>query len=444
QKVTGSSANGQANGRFWYVASPTSAATSSAFDAAGANIVKHYNENTFSWSEINDNNTPLVVGKGYYVRPTATTTLNFTGGQLNNGSYTSNLTRTGTTNSFRGYNLVSNPYPSYLDWNGVNRTNVATTMWYRTANQAGTAVFDTYNADAGIGTNVNQQGAVTRYIPPMQSYWVFVTTNNPTGSISYDNQQRSHFQSGIQGLKSTAQDFPMFLRLNVHQGSFSDQIVVFMKPEASSNFDVFDSEKMFLSGVPQLYTKVSNKKLVINGMKNNKKHVRIPLVLDIPSAGYYHFSAEEFNTEDGLILLEDVQEGVVQDLTQNQTYAFFINTAGTIQDRFFLIYNQPNVLIGAQGPSSSWVEAESTSNEGGQILVSSNGRGEVMVSQDFDLTEKSIGTIQITDATGKTVYDVTFSGASYKTQLEGLTAGIYFVKVEIEGKTEIKKIFVQP
>ena len=41
----------------------------------------------------------------------------------------------------------------------------------------------------------------------------------------------------------------------------------------SSNFDAYDSEKMFVSGKVQLYTKVGAKKLVMNCLKNNKKKI---------------------------------------------------------------------------------------------------------------------------------------------------------------------------
>jgi hypothetical protein len=430
------------SGRFWYVGSPVASATSNVYDAAGSNVVKGWNEAGNAWSEITDNTTSLTVGKGYYIRAGADATLNFTGGELNNGAQTINLTRTGTTNSSRGFNLVSNPYPSYLDWDGVTRSSgVSSTIWYRTANASNVNVFDTYNASGGTGTNTNGAGAVTRYIPPMQSYWVFVTPYNTTGTISFDNADRSHYQTGVQGLRSTAQDFPMFLRLNVEQGTNRDQIILYMKPEASSAYDQFDSDKMFLSGTPQLYTKIADKKLVINGMKNNKKQTSVPLFIDIPSSGLFTLHAEEFNVEDGLILLEDKQEQMIQDITLNDTYTFYA-ASGICSNRFVIHFKMPNAVPTAQGPSNNWVDDQTVLNEVGDVQITSDARGKVVITLDQAEDVKTEGMVQVTDANGRVVYSGVLEGVQSIIQLN-VPSGIYYLTVQSGNSTENKKVFIQ-
>lgn len=442
QDITGAGGS-TPSGRFWYVGSPVSSATSSVYDAAGSNVVKGWNEVGNAWVEIPDNTTPLAVGKGYYVRAGTSTTLNFTGGAFNNEpSYTLNLTRTGTTNSNRGFNLVSNPYPSYLDWDGVTRSSgVSSTIWYRTANSSNANVFDTYNASGGTGTNTNGLGAVSRYIPPMQSFWVFVTPNNTTGTISFDNADRSHYQSGVQGLRSTAQDFPMFLRLNVEQGTNRDQIILYMKPEASSAYDEFDSDKMFLSGTPQLYTKITDKKLVINGMKNNKKQTSVPLFIDIPSTGLFTLHAEEFNVEEGLILLEDKQEQMMQDITLNDTYTFYA-TSGVCSNRFVIHFKMPNAVPTAQGPSNNWADDQTVFNEAGGVQITSDARGKVVIALEQTEDVKVEGMVQVTDANGRKVYNGTLDGVLSTIQLD-VPSGIYYLTVQSGNITEKKKVFIQ-
>jgi hypothetical protein len=405
--------------------------------------VKGWNEVGNAWVEIPDNTTPLAVGKGYYVRAGTSTTLNFTGGAFNNEpSYTLNLTRTGTTNSNRGFNLVSNPYPSYLDLDGVTRSSgVSSTIWYRTANSSNANVFDTYNASGGTGTNTNGLGAVSRYIPPMQSFWVFVTPNNTTGTISFDNADRSHYQSGVQGLRSTAQDFPMFLRLNVEQGTNRDQIILYMKPEASSAYDEFDSDKMFLSGTPQLYTKITDKKLVINGMKNNKKQTSVPLFIYIPSTGLFTLHAEEFNVEEGLILLEDKQEQMMQDITLNDTYTFYA-TSGVCSNRFVIHFKMPNAVPTAQGPSNNWADDQTVFNEAGGVQITSDARGKVVIALEQTEDVKVEGMVQVTDANGRKVYNGTLDGVLSTIQLD-VPSGIYYLTVQSGNITEKKKVFIQ-
>ncbi|MBV5342829.1 hypothetical protein JZU68_04170, partial [bacterium] len=56
------------------------------------------------------------------------------------------MTRTiGKSNE--GFNLVANPYPSYLDWKMVSAANsgLLTTAWFRTKNGTGDYIFATVN-----------------------------------------------------------------------------------------------------------------------------------------------------------------------------------------------------------------------------------------------------------------------------------------------------------
>jgi hypothetical protein len=436
QTVTGAG-SGTPSGRFWYVGSPLSGATSAVYDAAGANILKYYSESANAWQEITDNTSSLEVGRGYFVQAaTGTTELNFTGGTINNNTYTLNVTRNTSTNAFRGYNLLTNPYPSYLDWDNVTRSNVGTTMWYRAANSGGTMVFDTYNVSAGTGTNNNGAGVVTNFIPPMQSFWVNVPQGQTTGSVSFGNAQRSHYTTGVQGLRSTAQDFPAFLRLNLLDGSFVDQTILYMKPDANNTFDEYDSEKMFLGGVVQFYSTVNAKKLVLNGMKNQKAKTSVPLTLEMPSSKSYTFQAEEFNIEDGLILLEDKQEGVIQDLTINPTYTFFGN-AGTNTTRFvvhFQLAGAPVLVGGPQELESLGSEELTTDN----IQIISNNQGTVIIHLDEGF--KPEGSIRIFDASGRLVEQTDFNDQETIIQLNE-QAGMYFVEVSA-GKLMVKKKIV--
>jgi hypothetical protein len=436
QTISGAG-SGTPTGRYWYVGSPVSGATSAVYDAAGANVLKYYSEPANAWQEITDNTSALEVGRGYFVQATSgTSELNFTGGTINNGSYTLNVTRNTSTNAYRGYNLLTNPYPSYLDWDNVTRSNVGTTMWYRAANSGGTMVFDTYNVSAGTGTNNNGAGVVTNFIPPMQSFWVSVPQGQTSGTISFGNAQRSHYSTGVQGLRSSAQDFPAFLRLNLLDGNFVDQTILYMKPDANNTFDEYDSEKMFLGGVPQFYSTVNAKKLVLNGMKNQKARTSVPLTMELPTSKSYTFQADEFNIEDGLILLEDKQEGIIQDLTINPTYSFFAN-AGTNATRFvvhFQLASAPVLVGGPQELENLGMDQLSTDN----IQITSNNQGTVIIRLDEGF--KPEGSIRIFDASGRLVEQRDFNDQETTIQLNE-QAGMYFVEVSA-GKLMVKKKIV--
>jgi hypothetical protein len=316
----------------------------------------------------------------------------------------------------------------------VGKTQVSTTMYVRTASNSSIDVLETYNSANGQGTSISGP-AMTKYIAPMQGFWVKVETDGQTGSLSMNNSMRSHQASGS-GLRSTPQDFPAFLRFNMIDGQNKDQVILLMSPDASMSLDNFDSEKMSASGYAQFYSTVNAKKLVINGMKNVKAKTSVPLTLEMPSSKSYTFQAEEFNIEDGLILLEDKQEGVIQDLTVNPTYTFFAN-AGTNAMRFvvhFQLASAPVLVGGPQELESLGSDELTTDN----IQITSNNQGTVIIRLDEGF--KPEGSIRIFDASGRLVEQTDFNDQETTIQLNG-QAGMYFVEVNA-GKLMVKKKIV--
>jgi hypothetical protein len=395
QYVTGS---GQItpNGRYWFLGSPTPNSLSADFGAQTANVLKYFNEPLGNWQEINDAASPIEVGRGYFIQSTSNDTLKFNGSSLNNGSYSFACTRTGTTNYYRGFNLVSNPYTSYLDFSAANLTNLLPTMWYRTADPLQNMVFDTYNAQSGLGTSLSGV-AVTQFIPPLQSFWVKIPDGNTTGSIGVNNSMRSHYTNGYEGLKSTAQDFPAFIRLNLEDGLLKDQLIIYTDQQVSAQFDNYDAEKMSLINYPQCYTMVNGKKLVINGLHLNKAKNQVPVIIECPLSKEYTLHAVELNMENGLILLEDKQLGVFQDLSVVPDYAFFAN-AGLNTTRFVLHFNMPIGFM--NGPH---LEPETSALEitGDFFDVFSGAEGEIYIELDPDYQPE--GFIKLYDYTGRLV-----------------------------------------
>jgi hypothetical protein len=307
-------------------------------------------------------------------------------------------------------------------------------MYIRTASANSIDVLETYNADDHFGTSISGP-ALTKFIAPMQGFWVKVAADTQTGSMTMTNAMRSHQPTGS-GLRSTSQDFPAFLRFNMLDGQNKDQMILFMTPNATSGIDSHDSEKMSASGYAQFYSTVNAKKLVINGMKNVKAKTSVPLTLEMPTSKSYTFQAEEFNIEDGLILLEDKQEGVIQDLTINPTYSFFGN-AGTNATRFVVHFQLANAPILVGGPQ----ELESLGSDelmSENIQIVSNNQGTVIIRLDEGF--KPEGSIRIFDASGRLVEQTDFNDQETTIQLNE-QAGMYFVEVNT-GKLMVKKKIV--
>lgn len=342
QYLTGTGGLNTPTGRGWYIASPVAGATSATFiPTATDKIWSHSEANQVStgngYTEILNNSTLLTPGSGYVVRLGANATVTFEGTSFETGviNYT-NLSRTGTTNAKRGFHLMGNPYPSYLDWENATKTNIESTKWYRASNSGGAMVFDTYNAANQQGTNNNQSGAVNRHIPPMQAFWVKVTTDGQTGSLGFTNAMRSHQSGNL--LKTTNQS--EVLRLNISNGINSDEAIILFNQSAGTGLTSWDSEKMMNESVeiPQLFTKEGSTNLVINSLPEITNGLTVPMYINIGQSGQYSINPDISELDPfTVVTLQDLQLGLFHDLS-NGAYNF-TSTVVNNSNRFVLHFN---------------------------------------------------------------------------------------------------------
>ena len=338
---------------------------------------------------------------------------------------------------------------AYLDWNAVvantntSTSNIESTYYIRSAASGNISALISYNP---VGPNYVNGGvsAITnidhvRYISPLQAFWVRVGSAASTGSLGMNTGMLSH-QTSNPGLKNTT-IFPTLARVNLVDGPRFDQMLVFMNQDMSNGVDAYDSEKMFVSGNPQIYTMAAGKKLVMNGLNSNKKNISVPVYLELPESKVYNLQLADYNLEDGLILLEDKQEGTIQDFTIHDNYAFYANS-GVLQNRFVLHFYMPDATITTQGPSNNWVAEEGSYTEGSNVVIIADSKGKVQISLDQPETEKVEGTVQATDANGRVVYAGALEGLTTEFQLN-VPSGIYYLTVQTGNMIENKKVFIQ-
>lgn len=418
-------------GRFWYVGSPMSNSVSKDYKAETSAILKYFKEPSGSWVEINNASTPIQVGKGYFVQSGIMDTLEFRGDLLNNGNYTFPCTRTGTANYYRGFNLVSNPYPSYADFDAVIKTNILSTMWYRTSDLTQTMVFDTYNSKTGIGTSVGSD-VVTNFIPPMQSFWVKVPDGYATGELRFTNEMRSHYSTGFEGLKNSATDFPVFIRFNLLDDEKKDQFIVILDYHLDTLVDEFDSEKMFVPDYPQLYTSVGSKNLVIDALPFTKFRTIVPITMNLPVSKFYQLQLDELNLKNASLTLEDKQENVFQDLSILPCYSFY-SINGTISDRFVLHINS---FFGSTAATSPITDESSLFEP---LIVQFGLSGDILIRL-MDLNQSECH-VSIYNMSAKRVYyDRLHESETMLHLLEG--SGIYFIEIDNSHTVYRKRIAI--
>lgn len=399
--------------RTWYITPPVV----SAAPIPALCIIKYFDE-TINNGTPTDNwvsSALMVAKKGYQVVPVAGNDITFSG-TLNSGNQNITLTsRTGTDN-YAGFNLIGNPYPSYLDWSLVtaNSGNLAlmrtTTMWYRTKS-SGVYSFWTVNGDG-----VTSPNGASSIIPPMQAFWV--RSNAGGGTLALTNAMRSHAPAIDMLLKAPAakKTTKTLVRLQVSNGTNTDETVIYFSLNASNGMDAYDAPKMSNDNVaiPEIYTTVGAEQIVINAMNTIPMDTPIGLGFVPGNASSFSLSANEIsNLPTGVkVILKDNVTKTETDLTDGvSTYQF--SPVVTSSDRFSVIFRSAGAVTSIETPQDNSILAYNNAPQ--QLTVMCN-----------DLYVGSM--LSVYNAIGQKLVSQLLTSTS--TQIDGkFTPGVYMVKV---------------
>lgn len=366
------------SGRNWYITSPVSNATTGSLSST--NSIVYYDESTAQWLSPTGGS-QLVAGKGYIsTATTGTGAISFTG-TLNTGTVNIPLTRT-TAITKEGFNLVGNPYPSYLDWSKVDTTaaKILSTIWYRTQTAANAYTFDTYNGSGNVSTNLGAT-KVTNLIPPMQAFWVRVKQGESGGTLTFTNAMRSHgdYSTNIFKAPSAKTITQQLVRLEVSNDVQRDEALIYFNENASNGYDAFDSPKMSngSASIPEIYTTAGNEKLVINGMKNLTADIELPLGFTTGQANRFSIKASEItNLNDVDIILKDKLQNKEFNLLSGDTYTF-TSDAMTTDSRFAVLFKTRFVNT-AMEPLSNRTKVYVKAYKGRITLINENEPGTII------------------------------------------------------------------
>ena len=434
--ITGTVEQYLPQGRNWYIGSPVTGVNSSTLKGSGiASSVVYYNESSSSWST--DFSGTLIQGKGYIAVSSpadgsATNNVSFSG-TLNTGDVPVTLTRQGSTKA--GFNLVANPYPSYLDWSKADTatSKIMSTVWYRTKTSGGAYTFDTYNGNLNVATTLGAT-KVTNLIPPMQAFWVRVKEGNATSTLTFTNAMRAHADDVLNKFKVKSQTANALLRLDVTNGTNKDETIICFTPNASNSFDAYDSQKMSnaSASIPEIYTLAGNEQLVINGMTSVPYDSEIPLGFTTGQAGtnFSIVASQISNFDPGTqIILKDYADTsypVIADLSDGSSYTFSSGITSNNTSRFSLIFRAPSVTTGMNRNSGNGVWISTDAN--GQLRINGNVTGET--------------SIVICNAIGQKLFSKNLTSNTSYPEIR-LTPGVYAVTLTNAGKNSTTKVVIK-
>lgn len=389
-----------------------------------------FTSSELGWTDVPTGNivaTNPLRGFAYYYYQS---TINFAG-TLNTGTKSTTLSYTDNFPAFPqfdGWNLLANPYPSGIDWDLVDKTNIDAAIYY-------------YNTDAGIPNTGNYSYYVsgsgttpypiginngTRYIPQNQGFFVRASNPSKNGtSFSFNNSMRAiPIRNFYKNTKLEADYY--FIRMNIAAGDIKDETLIRFIPEATSNFDKdFDAFKLLSKSglVPQVYSFDNNNAiLAINSLEIINDSTAIDLGIQTGASGEFELNITELNLPAyANAFLYDAQLNKYTAISDNTSYKF--NTIkGNDANRFSIRFS------------------ESIKKETNKYIQIFSHKNDIYI--DLNTHDPVIGEIAVFDISGKTVYTTTYTN-DYHHQINlSNNKGIYFVKVTCNEKTTMGKVYI--
>ena len=424
--------------RNWYISSPVSGAKAKSGFTFYRRDEANNNWVTMTTGDGSASGDALNVGQGYIANfASGTATYTFTG-SLNTGNPDITIYRTTAQAIKPGFNLIGNPYPSYLNMRSIvnSTSNLEKSIWYRTQkNSTSTYYFDTYNTVGNLGTNNSQNNPfVIGTVAPMQAVWVRVSAGQSSSTITFNNSYRSHANDTINPLKSkalNAAEQPI-LRLQVSNGTNSDEAIVYFNSNASNAYDNYDSPKMSnnSTSVPEIYLTAGGEQLSIDGL--NSVPYDTELVLGFTNTasqtGSFSLKASQFSSFDPgtELYLKDYQSAdptQLINLSDGKSYTFnsdAVNTTG----RFALIFKAPSLTTGINPDTHA------------DVWISMNANNQIVLNGLIGATK-----VAVYNELGQKILSQTLTTGT-KTLETKFATGIYFVTINNTGKTITKKVII--
>lgn len=414
--------------RTWYMSSPVANA-----QPTGMNWIKSYNEVDDTWPTLFDaraesavayGTNTFVTGKGYLVVPVSGNSIQFSG-VLNTGNQNINLTRSDGNTLNSGFNLIGNPYPSYLDWSKVLTANSSimptTTMWYRTKDGA-TYKFWTVNGDG-----VSSPNGASQYIPPMQAFWVRTIANNSMLNLTNDMRTNAPATDYLLKAPAAGNTQKTLLRLQVSNGTNTDETVIYFSENSSNGQDTNDAPKMSNNdpAIPEIFTRAGNDRLVINSMNNIPLNQEIAMGFVAGDASSFSIKANELSNlpSDVKVILKDNVTKTETDLTDGSAVYTFSPDA-TTGDRFSVIFRAASITTGVANPVDQ------------KVSVSSNASHQLTVT--YNDVSNSASEVSVYNAVGQRLITQPYLGNT-TVIARTFNPGIYVVKIN----NVIRKVVVE-
>ncbi|MGA1227710.1 MAG: T9SS type A sorting domain-containing protein [Tamlana sp.] len=409
----------------------TNIATNGSFYAVGS-----YDNTTDTWTNATDATTGnLQLGQGYQMATTSGGTLSFAGA-IADGDQTVTITNSDSENSGAGrrWNLIANPFASYLNGN----SNADGTNNFLTVNTA--AIADEFEAlygwkADGTGYEIYNNTSTATYIAPGQGFFVAAAGSGGGQTITFTKAMQT--VTGVDDFvaaKSSVTSYELVLDM------YSDAIKVddtkfYFKEGLTLGLDpgydagAFNQSSGFSS---RLLEKDNGIGMGINAMPTDAmSNVIVPLTINQEAGIALEIQiANSTIPEDINVYLEDTVENTFTLLT-NEGFELTAQTTLSGVGRFFIHF------------TTSTLSTDTVSST--SLLTAYKGKGNTYISVEGLQQFSEPANLILYNVLGMKVLSRKIQNPSQKETLStlGLKTGVYILKVQAENIVFTKKLIIE-
>jgi hypothetical protein len=260
-------------------------------------------------------------------------------GAIQKNSISIPVTYTNSNNSGDGWNLVTNPYPSEVDWVAVEATSSDLGSYY--VYDAALPGYRAYNANT-------QTGTASRYIAHSQSFFVKNTSPSPYFSqfVSFEESHKSNTNAAFERVVNESVS-EIYFRLE--RNGLADEGSLSFIDGATDNYESTYDAEYFASinaNAPEFaFVSADNVLLELDARPALTNSTNIPMYLDLPAAGTYTLSILSANNIPlgSCVAVEDLVSGVTMPLVQGASMT--ITTSGAYQGNRLIIHVSNPIAI---------------------------------------------------------------------------------------------------
>lgn len=343
--------------------------------------------------------------------------------------------------SFRGWNLLANPYPSALNWDAAGSWTKPASMlnsFYRW-NSAGLG-YGVYNG-GGSYVGAGPVPANPNLIPSGQGFFVKLQTAGVyTATLAVTESAKSN--GGAAFIRSSVSDnrvLKIALERPDLNGSYNYMGEIRFKDGATDGKDIQLDVPAFSAGRFHFSMPVDGEEMLVSTLGQLTDTKVVPLnTRFLGSFGSYQFNLSGLETfEPGTaIYIRDNFLGTIQDISLNPVYSFAVNGANIgMVNRFEVVFAPNSVTSNLSAINGVELNLFPNPASGNEVVMALKGA----------LSGK--GNLAIIDVLGKVVLNESVNlldGMTQKTiTIKGLPSGIYTLQVATPTATFSKKLVIK-